>query len=258
MSNNYGLVVNNNNGGVMFDSRKGLSSYVIREVGTATSTSTPLATGEFLFAKRHLTSVENSIWWADKVIVSDMYNHIDNNYGNIANPIEHFYGWIDEGTSSTGTVVRATMNYFIVTHSSNIDINSDSYGLQIRNSDDSVQFDSRSIKLGNHFKIDTYHPPRDITSNGTEGLNGTISDYYLMNWTRLTRELGVLITGLKYTGGSTGGPGPVCIQFSQVGGLPGGNEENGNFPFGGGSTTTTNRVYSPPEINSMILGAQLV
>ena len=253
MSNNYGLVVNNNNGGVMFDSRRGLSSYGVREVGIATSTSTPLADGEFLFAKRYLTSVENSVWWSNKVIVSDTYNHIDNNYGNIANPIEHFYGWIDGGTSSTGTVVRVTMNYFIISHSSNIDISSDSYGLQIKNSDDSIQFDSRAIKLGDHFKIDTYHPPKDVTSNGTHGLDGTVNDWFLMNWTRLSRDIGLVISGLKYSGGVTGGPGPVCIQFSQIGDF--GGDEDG---YPGGTSPFNPRQYQPPKINSMILGAQLV
>ena len=39
MSNDFGLVVKNNSGGTMFDSRKGMNSYVIREMGTASAVS---------------------------------------------------------------------------------------------------------------------------------------------------------------------------------------------------------------------------
>ena len=170
MSNNYGLVVNNNDGGVMFDSRKGMSSYVIKEMGTGTGVSdSSNIEDEFIFI-RPPSGQENAL--SSKIIfASPRYNG-----ANVT-----FFQYDDD----TDISIEVTLDYFVVTHSDNVSVGSDNYGLQIKNSDNSIQFDSRSIKLGSHFKINEYYPPRTVSGDASQSDSlGDYNDYWeIGKWT---------------------------------------------------------------------------
>ena len=45
MSNEYGLTVYNDNNGLMFDSRRGMNSYVVTEVSSGTGPTVPSGAG---------------------------------------------------------------------------------------------------------------------------------------------------------------------------------------------------------------------
>ena len=261
MSNDYGLIVNNSNGGVMFDSRKGMSSYVIRELDTGTATSTPLANGEFLFVKIPSGSASSM---SSKIIVQSTRDLVGSTETDLNNPVRHFYGFTD---SDPYQMERVTLDYFIVTHSSNVDTSGENYGLVVNNVDSlgntTVQFDSRSIKFGNHFLITQYYPPKSVDSDPTDGAQalGDLTAYWNIEWTDGSainpQMFDVFITGLRWTGSN----GPIAISFweTDFDGFDGGGDEGGfGGGFGGGgNSTTTSRNYAS-KIQSMVLAAELV
>ena len=199
MSNNYGLVVNNNDGGVMFDSRKGMSSYVIREMGTGTGVpDSSNIEDEFIFI-RPPSGQENAL--SSKIIFASPRV-------NGANIVFLQYD------NDTDTAIEVTLDYFVVTHSDNVSIGSDNYGLQIKNSDNSIQFDSRSIKLGSHFKINTYHPPRTVNGQASQsGVLGDYDDYWeIGKWTNALgygTEAGTSLQGIQFYAPLLGDAGQV-------------------------------------------------
>ena len=247
MSNNYGLVVNNNNGGIMFDSRRGMSSYIVKEVGTGTYANLS-SNDDFIFIKR--PSGESSSFYINNIFLSSRDDLVNGNAGLIPpgagnNPIRNFFKY----NQSTETFSTATLDYFVVTHSSNIDTTSEDYGLLINNSNGSVQFDSRSVTNDDHFLITDYFQPGSVSGNGTVGL-GDISDYWSTNWTGSDMPAmpgGFVeqraITGIKWI--SSSGQGPVPIRFIQV---------TTNNPFTGNTTSSTNYY----NIHKMIISAELV
>ena len=254
MSDDYGLAINNSNGGVMFDSRKGMNSYVIRELDSGTATSTPLMSGEFLFVKIPSGSAGSM---SSKIIVQSVQDLVGSTQPNPSNRVRHFYGFTD---SDPYQMERVTLDYFIVTHSSNVDTSGENYGLVINNIDNegnvTVQFDSRSITFGNHFLITQYYPPKSVDSdpsNGAQAL-GDLTAYWNIEWTdgsavNSYNPEGVFITGLRWTGSS----GPIAISFYETDfdGTQHGDEGST------GNDTMTNREYAS-KIQSMILAAELV
>lgn len=265
MSNDYGLVVNNNDGGVMFDSRKGMSSYVIREMGTGTGVSdSSNIEDEFIFI-RPPSGQENAL--SSKIIfASPRYN------GSNVNFFQY-----DEDDDSA---IAVELDYFVVTHSDNISTSSDDYGLQIKNSDNSIQFDSRSVKLGSHFLITAYHPPRsvngDISDNSSVSL-GDYNDYWeIGKWTfSLGHDFSNVPTslqGIQFFPPFLGEAGEVKAHgwnesdsgdgLPNNGGLddePNGGGGIGGNPFGPGPNTgggSSGRTFH--NIRQIIVSAELV
>lgn len=257
MSDDHGLVVKNNNGGVMFDSRKGMSSYVVREIGTGVETSFTLNDGDMVFAKRPSSTSNN--WWTDKIIFG---SSTLGPLGPPENPRSYgFYAFTDLSSGVSAEVNPVVMDYFVVTHAKNIDVSSEDYGLIIKNSDGTLQFDSRAIKNGQHFLITDYYPPRTFDGDPYSAPVGGLGDmdgYWSMNWTTgldIANDVAAIsVRGLKWIGvsSSAGATGPVIEAFFDVGG------EEGGFDGGeGGGSTVSTRTYEN-RINGMILGAELI
>ena len=251
MSNNYGLVVNNSNGGIMFDSRRGMNSYVVKEVGTGTYVNLN-SNDDFIFIKR--PSGESSSFYINNVFLSSRNDLVNENAGLIPpgagnNPVRNFFKF----DLTTETYSTATLDYFVITHSSNVDTTSENYGLLINNSNGSIQFDSRSVTSDNHFLITGYHQPGTVSGNpntsaGNIGL-GDLSDYWSTNWTSGSVPNSLFIqtldiSGIRWIGGTGGSGGPLAVAFTKV---------TSNNPFGG---TTSNISYR--NIHGMIISAELV
>jgi len=252
MSNNYGLVVNNSNGGIMFDSRRGMNSYVVKEVGTGTSTSAGILNDDFIFIKRPYG--QSSSFYINNVFLSSRDDLVNGNAGLVPQgaengAIRNFFKF----DLTTETYSTATVDYFVITHSSNVDTTSEDYGLLINNSNGSIQFDSRSVTSDNHFLITGYHQPGTISGNpnisaGLIGL-GDLSDYWSTNWTSGSMPTGLFvesldISGIRWVSGTGGSGGPLAVAFTKV---------TSNNPFGG---TTSNISYR--SIHGMIISAELV
>ena len=243
MSNDFGLVVKNNSGGTMFDSRKGMNSYVIREMGTASAVSdTTNIVDELIFIR---PPVGQTAALGSKILYASP---------RVNGQACGFYQYDD----STRIWSSVTLDYFVVSHSKNITF-SDGYGVQVRNSDGSVQFDSRSVKLGNHFLITSYHPPYSVTGDGGQRYSlGDVNDYWeIGKWT-----MGVMggnpadaiaLQGIQFFGDEPRAWG-IYDQFGEEGGFSGGF--GGGEPGGPGSLSNTSRTYR--DIRQMIVSAELV
>lgn len=240
MSDDYGLIVKNNSGGTMFDSRRGLNSYVIREMGTGSSVSDTTNIADELIFVRPPAGQEAAL--SGKILYASPR----------INGIACGFYQFDRSAMTYNTV---TLDYFVVTHSKNA-IGNDDYGLQIRNDDNSIQFDSRSVKFGNHFLITTYHPPNTVPGDGGEQyFLGDVNDYW---------EIGKWTMGLM---GASGAGQPVQdyalqgIQFfgdePRAWGIydydldPEPNDETGGF-----NPPSQTIIYR--KIRQMILSAELV
>lgn len=264
MSNDYGLVVNNNDGGVMFDSRKGMSSYVIREMGTGTGVSdSSNIEDEFIFI-RPPSGQENAL--SSKIIfASPRYNGANVN----------FFQYDEDDDSA----IAVELDYFVVTHSDNISTSSDDYGLQIKNSDNSIQFDSRSVKLGSHFLITAYHPPRTVNGDISDSSSVSLGDYNdyweIGKWTfslgHNFSHVPTSLQGIQFFPPLLGEAGEVKAHgwnesdsgdgLSNNGGLddePNGGGGIGGNPFGPGPNTGGNSGRTFHNIRQIIVSAELV
>ena len=169
---NYGLAVTNNTVGVMFDSTKAMNSYVIKEIGTGTGISdTSNIENEFIFVRPPA---------GQEATLSSQIIYASPRLNNISCGFFQF----NDATNVSSSVI---LDYFVVAHSEQIELTGN-YGLQIKNEGGSVQFDSRSIKLGNHFLVTKYHAPKTITGNPDDlpaGFNvGDVNDYWeIGKWT---------------------------------------------------------------------------
>lgn len=134
--NDYGIVVRNANGGLMLDSRKVLASYVVSEAGSGSSVSTPTA-DDFVFI-------------SSSVVDNDLVYYGENDgLGNYQ---------FKTFNMSTDVVASATVDYFVIRKALSVTPTADNYGLRITNDDNSLQFDTRTIKTNNHFSIIAYFP----------------------------------------------------------------------------------------------------
>lgn len=236
----YGLVVYNNSSRIMFDSRREMHSYVVSEIGTGTQPSTySSGDGDFIFV---------SIPYGQATAMSSYIIYLAYSFDLGDSTPFSFKGY----NISTGVTDTLTLDYFVVKNSKNIS-STDDYGLVINNDDATVQFDSRSVKLGSHFVITSYTQPNSSIgwspSSGGVGL-GDPSDYWDISWTGAFDE-GFTngVTGLRIQGG-----GPYYIDYTDVSG--GGGEGFGGGGFGGGSTTTSESYGT--KNRTMILSAELV
>jgi len=235
----YGLTVYNNNGGLMFDTRRDMNSYVVTEVGTGTAPSDfSLADGDFLFV---------AIPSGQASAMSQYVIFLGLNTGTLS---VEFKGYpID----TDGAVVSLTLDYFVVKHAKNV-TSTDTHGLVVYNDDGTIQFDSRSVKTGNHFTITSYTQPKSIIgwTPTTGGVDlGDPSDYWeIGTWTFGSFSFeGKYVRGIRLTGD------PLYYNYNKVTSSSGG-EGFGEGGFGGGSTTTTETYYR--DNPSMILSAELV
>lgn len=239
----YGLVVYNGNGGLMFDSSRKMNSYVVTEIGTGTSPSTTIASDDFLFVKIPSNQASS---FANTVIFMGFNGQ--------------FYGRVGtfnySGDSSFATATSVTLDYFVVKHSSKVS-STDNYGLVVYNEDNTIQFDSRSVTYGQHFLITSYHEPRSVdawsTTNGGISL-GSNSDYWeISNWTSGTLssfEGDTSLVGLMFSGD------PYAINYFSSGNSFGGGSEGPPGSPSGGSTTSNETWRS--SITGMILSAELI
>lgn len=250
MSNEYGLTVYNNNGGLMFDSRRGMNSYVVTEVGTGTGPSVPAGTwdpetqtGTLPISDAEFIFVKLSASYSDSVIY---YNGFNSKF--YARTFDISY---QNGISNTtwGTPTEATLDFFTVKKSSNVS-STDDYGLIIYNEDETIQFDSRSVQQANHFQITSFIQPGYSGAWGPSGGGsslGSLNDYWeIKSWTD-GGSSGGFFDALNTTGIWGAGGGPYAIRYSSVSG--------GSNPFGGSTTST--ETWSP-KIYGKIMSAQLI
>ena len=185
--NDYGLMVNNSNGDIMFDSRRQMNSYVVVDYGTGSSVS--VQAGDLVF-------VQGSTAVATKIIYG--LPSAGNTYS--------FYGY-DPVAQTTGSV---SLSYLVVRYSANITIPSgDTHGLIVKNPDGTVQFDSRSVQSDVHFTITDYFGrltvPGDAALPASPTLTTDTAEYVeLTRWTRYV-NLGSTgsVSGCQWIGGNT-------------------------------------------------------
>lgn len=223
MSNEYGLTVYNNNGGLMFDTRRGMNSYVVTEVGTGSSPPSEYPWGSdanFIFVKL-APSLSDSVIYYDAFTNKFYSRTFDISYSN--------------GISNTtwGSPTEATLDYFIVKHSSDV-TSTDDYGLIVYNEDETIQFDSRSVQQSNHFQVTSFIQPGFSGAWSPQGGGtslGSLGDYWeIASWTNGGSGSG-FFDSLNITGIWGAGGGPYAIRYTSVSGGIGG--------FPGGSTTST-------------------
>lgn len=260
MTDDYGLTVINNNGRIMFDSRRKMNSYVITEIGTGSETLD--------------TTIENYSDNPDYIFVKPPVGQA-NSYApyvifttpSFSSTIKvQFKGWnSDDMSANNGQSVPLTMDYFIAKHSSKVS-SDEKYGLLINNSDQSIQFDSRSITYNQHFSITASVAPgtfQPYTPNTGADSLGDITDYWeIGTWTTgLFAPDGKFVQGIKFVGGSDGGGGPIALSYFSA---ENNDWENPETPPGGpdgttsgpGSTTQNSNYKS--RITKQILSAVLV
>ena len=252
----YGLTVYNDNNGLMFDSSRKMNSYVVTEIGTGSSPSVTLGSDSFVFVKVPYVQASN---FANSVVFMGAPLTIP-----VTSPgfykqdmtVSSSYGI---STTTWTSPTAATLDYFVVQHSSQVS-STDDYGLIVYNEDQTVQFDSRSITLGQHFKINSFYETRTVDAwspqNNGEQL-GSSGDYIeISKWTSGTvgglasssSVIGLMIaqryaidyfsTAIDF-GNNSDDDGPA--------GPPGGN----GLPSSGGGTTTSTETYRN-SINGMI------
>lgn len=230
MSNEYGLTVYNDNNGLMFDSRRGMNSYVVTEVSSGTGPTVPSGAGtlpisdaDFIFVKLP-ASLSNSVIY---------YNHFTSKFYSRTFSISSSNGITN---TTWGSPAEATLDFFTVKHSSKVS-STDDYGLIVYNPDGTIQFDSRSVQQSNHFQITSFIQSGFSGAWGPLGggtsldpLSGNGDYWEISKW---TGGGGLSFDSLQITGIWPAGNGPYAINYSSVSGGIGG------FPGGMSGTTAT-------------------
>lgn len=249
MSNDYGLTVYNDNGGLMFDSRRKMNSYVVTEVSTGKGPDTSGATwdpetqtGSFAISDADFVFVK--IPPSSETIVI-YYNPWQTKFYSRTMTINYSSGTT---TATFGPETEIVLDYFVVKHSSKVDLDED-FGLAVLNEDGTKQFDSRSIQLGNHFKITSFSPSGSVDAWSPEdnGVSlGDINDYWeISKWTYAT--IGPGSTAIQGIWGA--GNGPFAINYFSL-------SMGGGEPIGGQSSTSSSETWGS-TIYSTILSAEL-
>lgn len=183
----YGLTVYNENNGLMFDSSRKMNSYVVTEIGTGTGPNVTVGPDDFVFVKVPYGQASNLtntvVLWSSVMTLPPTAAGFFGRTYSVINLAANIY------STTFTSAVPVTLDYFVVQHSSNVS-STDEYGLVVYNEDQTVQFDSRSIKLGQHFQITEYYQTRTVDTwspqNGGEVL-GSSGDYIeISRWTRGT------------------------------------------------------------------------
>jgi len=265
MTDDYGLTVMNNNGRIMFDSRRKMNSYVITEIGSGSSTNDTTIeqysdNPDYIFVKPPAGQANA---YAPYVIFTTP------SFSSVTSV--QFKGWnSDDMSANNGNPVSLTMDYFVAKHSSKVSSDKE-YGLIINNSDSdqSIQFDSRSITYNEHFEITSVVDPGSFqpwTPNTGGTSLGDITDYWEINtWTTgLFAPDGKFVQGVKFVGGNNNGngfSGPIALTYYSA--ENNGVEDPDSGPGGpdgttsGPGSTTSNSNYKS-RITKQILSAELV
>jgi hypothetical protein len=247
----------------MFDSSRKMNSYVVTEIGTGLGPSITIGSDDFVFVKvpyGQASSFATTVVFMGAPLT-------------IPPTAPAFYGQDFTLTNNNGisnttwtSPTPVILDYFVVRHSSQIS-STDDYGLVVYNEDQTVQFDSRSITLGQHFKINSFYETRTVDAwspqNGGEEL-GSSGDYVeLSKWTN--GVVGGLITSSTVIGLWIGPRHAInyfstAIDLGNSGddddsplGPPGGN----GLPTSGGNFATSTESYNN-SINAMIVTGVLI
>ena len=155
----YGLEIYNASNQLMFDTTKGLSSYVVRSYGAASEIT--LNDGDILFVKPRNSDLDEG----------SRYYFIENSSGNI---YKFKYGRPSISTAKTST----NLDYFVICPSANVGVTGD-YGLVIYNEDGTTQFDSRAVLSDKHFQIlNAYSYPNILDTSVCNALpDGSSGEY---------------------------------------------------------------------------------
>lgn len=198
--NDYGLVVNNAAGDIMFDSRRQMDSYVVASYGNASSVTTKF--GDLVFVKG-----DSSV--SDELIYIEPFD-----FSGGSTTTRSFFKY--DPTTQSSTAV--SLDYIHVAPSANIAPDTgDDYGLLIKSPDGSVQFDSRSIKSDAHYSITDVWRRLELFGNGTGPTLTTTSAEYveLTRSTSVSVSVGESVRAIKFTG--TNGNVPKYMDYIVTG-----------------------------------------
>lgn len=144
----YGLSIQNTAGGVMFDSRRQMSSMVLVEHGTQTGV-TDYQAGDWVFVKGPADS--NNVVFVDRDTTASTLD---------------FKKRPTTTLSTTANDTAALCDYFVLRQSKDIPPEAgDNYGLLVLNPDGSTQFDSRSVQSDKHYNITGVTQPFTAIAN---------------------------------------------------------------------------------------------
>jgi len=163
----YGIQIFNNNGKLMFDTSKTLSTYVLKSVGSASSVS--VTHEDILFINvptARQTTNNNRTFFVER-----------SNYPTPNSNTTQTFNFKSANPVFSTTKTTETLNYFIITPSKNVS-SSDDYGFIIYDDDGStVQFDSRAVTTSQHFQIEDSHTYPDVGGSGNYTNVSPVSQY---------------------------------------------------------------------------------
>jgi len=199
MSNTYGLAATNANGDILFDSRRQMQSYVVSSYGNGFGV---VGAGlDLLFVKG-----DSSV--SDELVVCDRTF-------NTNGTIDFVFKTYDP---STKTLTSVALDYIHVRPSSAITpASGDDYGLQVKNPDGTVQFDSRSLQTDAHYSITKVWRRLELYGNGLGSALTTSSAEYVEvgRTTSASVSIGESIRAIKFTG--TNGNIPIYHDYTVTG-----------------------------------------
>jgi hypothetical protein len=157
----HGIQIFNSRGGVQFDSEENLETYIVTESGSASTLTYTDDGSKLLFCKG---SDPDYVYYAS--------------YPNSSTI--NFNAWDDINDTEVGSV---SMDYFIAERANTVTIpGTETHGVQIKNPDGSVQFDSRALLLNKNFTVDTILVNSKWPILLTESINSYVS--YFGGWSK--------------------------------------------------------------------------
>ena len=199
----YGLAVNNANGDILFDSRRQMDSYVVAYYGRGTG-----AIGTF----NDLIFVKGEVAVKDKLVVCQK---AFNQNGSVTYSFHTF----DPSTKTLSAAI--SLDYMHLMQSATIgpDTN-DNFGLQIKNPDGTIQFDSRSLKSDAHYTIVDVHRRLELFGNGLGSALTTDSSQYIevARTTSASAIINAAVSSIKFTGAN--GNIPIYYNYIETGFFP--------------------------------------
>lgn len=196
--NDYGLVVHNGLGQLLFDSRKQMKSYVVCDYGTASTIN---------ITSDSLVFIQGSTAVASKIVYGE-----DNGNGTFS-----FYTYDD----STGTTASVSLSYMCVAPSQSVTIpTGEDYGLLVRSPDGTTQFDSRTITSDAHFKIEGYFNRLELSGDSSDSsepilISDTAEYIELSRNTFFSSSFDTtIVKGIDFLGAT--GAAPKFVSYLQV------------------------------------------
>lgn len=136
----YGLRIFNQNGGIQFDSTKKLFSYIVVTHGTNSS---------MLVAEDDLVFIKNPSGVSTTDIIFGEYTPATGNYQI-------------KKRATNGVVSNVTCDFFVIGQVYRYPTDGSSHGLVVKNSDGSIQFDSRTMQTNFHYAIPDHVPRKSL------------------------------------------------------------------------------------------------